>query len=86
MSEKQTKSRLLTGKVVSDKMDKTVVIQIDRVSKHPLYGKFIKRSTKVHAHDEANKYKNGDVVSIKQSRPISKTKQWVVVDVNDGAK
>lgn len=70
--------RTLQGKVVSDKMDKTVTVLIERRVKHPLYGKIIQRSTKIHAHDERNECKVGDVVVIAESRPLSKTKSWVV--------
>ena len=77
MSENKT-VRTLTGKVVSDKMDKTVVVLVERKVKHPLYGKVIRRSNKFHAHDENNEYGVGDVVSIAESRPMSKTKTWVV--------
>ena len=72
--------RTLTGKVVSDKMDKSIVVLIERRVQHPLYGKSIRRSTKLHAHDENNVAKTGDVVTIKESRPISKTKSWTVVE------
>lgn len=77
MSEKKN-VRTLTGKVVSDKMDKTVVVLVERKVKHPLYGKVIRRSNKFHAHDENNEYAVGDVVMIAESRPLSKTKTWVV--------
>ena len=77
MSEKKN-VRTLTGKVVSDKMDKTVVVLVERKVKHPLYGKVIRRSNKFHAHDENNEYAVGDVVTIDESRPLSKTKTWVV--------
>lgn len=70
--------RTLTGKVVSDKMDKTVVVLVERKVKHPLYGKVIRRSNKFHAHDENNEFAVGDVVTISESRPLSKTKTWVV--------
>ena len=79
--QKQSTKRTLTGKVVSDKMDKTVTVQIDRHVKHPLYGKIIMRSSKVHAHDEANQAKMGDTVEIQEGRPISKTKVWSVTRV-----
>ena len=75
MSEKTV--RTLTGKVVSDKMDKSIVVLIERRVQHPLYGKSIRRSTKLHAHDENNVAKIGDVVTIKESRPISKTKAFL---------
>lgn len=70
--------RTLTGKVVSDKMDKTVTVLVERKVKHPIYGKVIRRSNKFHAHDENNEYREGDVVVISESRPLSKTKSWVV--------
>lgn len=77
--------RTLTGKVVSDKMDKSIVVLIERRVQHPLYGKLIRRSTKLHAHDENNTAKAGDVVTIKESRPISKTKSWTLVEVVEAA-
>lgn len=70
--------RTLTGIVVSDKMDKTVTVLVERKVKHPIYGKIVRRSNKFHAHDENNEYKNGDIVVISESRPLSKTKSWVV--------
>ena len=77
--------RTLTGKVVSDKMDKSIVVLIERRVQHPLYGKLIRRSTKLHAHDENNVAKLGDLVTIKESRPISKTKSWTLVEVVEAA-
>ena len=77
--------RTLTGKVVSDKMKKSIVVLIERRVQHPLYGKSIRRSTKLHAHDENNTAKTGDVVTIKESRPISKTKSWTLVEVIEAA-
>ncbi|MDR2901565.1 MAG: 30S ribosomal protein S17 [Lactobacillales bacterium] len=71
--------RILQGVVVSDKMDKSVVVQVERRIMHPVYKKYIKRSSKYTAHDENNQCKIGDVVQIMESRPISKTKSWVVV-------
>ena len=71
--------RVLTGTVVSDKGDKTVVVRVERRVKHPLYGKIIKRSKKYHAHDEGNEYKEGQVVRIEETRPISKLKTWRVL-------
>ncbi|WP_026959662.1 MULTISPECIES: 30S ribosomal protein S17 [Aliagarivorans] len=73
--------RTLQGKVVSDKMDKSITVAIERKVKHPIYGKFIKRTTKLHVHDENNTAAQGDVVSIKECRPMSKTKSWTLVDV-----
>ncbi|TXJ03727.1 MAG: 30S ribosomal protein S17 [Acinetobacter sp.] len=77
--------RTLTGKVVSDKMEKSIVVLIERRVQHPLYGKLIRRSTKLHAHDENNTAKIGDIVTIKESRPISKTKAWTLVEVVEAA-
>lgn len=77
--------RTLTGKVVSDKMDKSIVVLIERRVQHPLYGKLIRRSTKLHAHDENNTAKAGDIVTIKESRPMSKTKSWTLVEVVEAA-
>lgn len=71
-------SRTLTGRVVSDKMDKTVTVQVERKVKHPLYGKVISRSKKYHAHDEQNEYHEGDLVTIEECRPIAKTKAFRV--------
>ena len=72
--------RILIGTVVSDKTDKTVTVKVERKEKHPLYGKIIRRSKKYHAHDEANEFKPGDTVRIEETRPISKTKTWRVLD------
>jgi small subunit ribosomal protein S17 len=74
--------RILQGVVVSDKTDKTVVVQVDRRYTHPVLKKTVRRSKKYHAHDETNAFKVGDVVRIEESRPISKTKRWVVLDAN----
>ncbi|MEJ2576242.1 MAG: 30S ribosomal protein S17 [Gammaproteobacteria bacterium] len=76
MNEQTSMNRTLQGRVVSDKMDKTVTVLVERRVKHPLYGKFVRRSTKVHAHDENNECRLGDVVVVEQSRPLSKTKKW----------
>ena len=72
--------RVLTGLIVSDKGDKTVVVNVERKVKHPLYGKIIRRSKKYHAHDEANAFKQGETVRIEETAPISKLKTWTVVD------
>jgi len=85
MSEQQVTNRTLTGRVVSDKMDKTITVLIERQVKHPLYGKFIKRSTKVHAHDESNECNAGDTVTVEQCRPLSKSKTWRLVKVVEKA-
>ena len=72
--------RILTGTVVSDKTDKTVVVKVERRVQHPLYGKIIKRSKKYHAHDEGNEFKEGETVRIEETRPISKLKTWKVLE------
>jgi len=88
MSEQvaETKKRALTGKVVSVKADKTITVLVERKVKHPVYGKFIRRSTKFHAHDEANTCNDGDIVTIEECRPLSKTKCWRLVKVEVQAK
>ena len=77
--------RVLTGTVVSDKTDKTVVVKVERKVKHPLYGKIIRRSKKYHAHDEGNAFKTGEVVRIEECAPISKLKTWKVIEKVGGA-
>jgi small subunit ribosomal protein S17 len=77
--------RVLTGRVVSDKMDKTVTVLVERRVMHPLYKKFIRRSKMYAAHDDANLCKEGDLVSIEECRPISRRKSWLVVERNGGA-
>ncbi|MBC7159160.1 MAG: 30S ribosomal protein S17 [Porphyrobacter sp.] len=72
--------RILVGTVVSDKTDKTVTVRVERKVKHALYGKIIRRSKKYHAHDEGNEFRPGDRVRIEETRPISKTKTWRVID------
>ncbi len=79
--EKKSGKKEFIGKVVSDKMDKTVVVAVERYVPHPLYKKRVKKTTKFYAHDEENKCKVGDVVRIRESRPISKLKRWVVVEI-----
>ncbi len=79
-------TKTLTGKVVSNKMDKTISVRIDRLVQHPLYGKFVRRSTKLLAHDESNECQPGDVVTIEQSRPLSKHKSWRLVRVVNRAE
>jgi small subunit ribosomal protein S17 len=71
-------SRTLVGRVVSNKMDKTVTVSVERRVKHPVYGKYVVRTTKYHAHDETNQVNEGDLVEIAETRPISKTKTWTV--------
>ena len=77
--------RTVTGQVVSDKMDKTISVSIERLIKHPVYGKYIRRTTKVLAHDESNECKAGDRVTISECRPMSKRKAWQVVNVVERA-
>lgn len=74
------------GRVVSDKMDKTVVVAIERLVKHPVYKKYIRKTSKVKAHDEQNTCKIGDVVRIKETRPLSKDKNWRVIEILSGQK
>ncbi|ANH72169.1 30S ribosomal protein S17 [Ralstonia insidiosa] len=78
--------RTLVGRVVSNKMDKTVTVLVENRVKHPLYGKYVVRSKKYHAHDEANQYNEGDKVEITESRPISRTKSWVVSRLLEAAR
>jgi len=73
--------RTVTGKVISDKMHKTIVVQIERKVKHPLYGKYVRRFSKMYAHDEDNTCQVGDLVTIQQTRPLSKTKRWKLVEI-----
>jgi len=86
MSEQiQKNERTVTGRVVSDKMNKTITVLIERRVKHPVYGKFVRKSTKLHAHDENNECKQGDLVTIAECRPISKSKAWRLVEVVEKA-
>lgn len=80
------KIRTMQGRVVSDKMDKSIVVAIERMVKHPIYGKYIKRTTKLHAHDETNQCGLGDTVEIRECRPLSKKKSWTLVEVLEKAK
>jgi len=86
MSENVTKLRTVTGRVVSNKMDKSITVLVERVVKHPVYGKYIKRSTKMMAHDEKNVCQEGDVVAIASCRPMSKHKTFKLVEVIDSAR
>ncbi|WP_095140692.1 30S ribosomal protein S17 [Legionella spiritensis] len=81
MSNNESSARTAVGKVVSDKMQKTIVVLVERTVKHPKYGKIMKRRTKLHAHDENQVSKIGNTVKIRESRPLSKTKTWVLVEV-----
>jgi small subunit ribosomal protein S17 len=78
--------RILSGEVVSDKMDKTIVLKVERKVKHPLYNKYVKKAKKYHAHDEDNSCKIGDTVRIIETKPFSKTKQWIVLKEDGKAK
>ena len=80
-----TLARTVAGKVISNKMDKSIVVMVERRVKHPVYGKIIKRSTKIHAHDDKNECLIGDEVTIKEVRPISKTKSWALVSIDERA-
>lgn len=73
--------RSIIGQVVSDKMNKTIVVQVERKVKHPVYGKYVKRTSKMYVHDEENSSRVGDVVRIQQTRPLSKTKRWKLVEI-----
>jgi small subunit ribosomal protein S17 len=86
MREESKSNRRLTGRVLSDSMDKTITVLVERRVKHPLYGKFIRRSTKIHAHDEENSCAIGDLVTVEQSRPLSKTKTWRLYEVVEKAR
>jgi small subunit ribosomal protein S17 len=91
MSETQTttqakRQRTLIGKVVSNKMDKTVVVRVERHVKHPVYGKIVSRSNKYKAHDESNQFNEGDTVEIAEGRPISRDKSWTVVRLVEAAR
>ncbi len=82
----RTQRKTRTGFVVGDKMDKTVVVSIERTVRHRLYGKIYKRNSKLHAHDEANEAKVGDKVRVAETRPLSKTKRWRVVEIMERAQ
>lgn len=89
MSTETSKGRIehiQTGRVISNRMDKTVTVRLERLVKHPLYGKYIRRSSKVHAHDENNECNEGDTVRIAPGRPVSKTKSWQVVEIVERAQ
>ena len=86
MSEVKKLTRTLKGQVVSDKMDKSIVVKVERKVKHPVYGKYVLSSSKYKAHDEKNECKLGDTVTISESRPISKTKSWALKSIDERAK
>ena len=83
--EKQTNPRTVSGVVVSDRMDKTITVRVERRVKHPVYGKFVRKSSKVHAHDEENSCNTGDVVTVVECRPLSKTKTWMLKSIDERA-
>ncbi len=88
MTEQQqvaSKARTLAGRVVSDKMDKTITVLVERRVRHPVYGKIVTKSTKIKAHDEANECREGDLVAIAETRPLSRTKSWRLVEVIERA-
>ena len=86
MTQEGKRNRTLTGRVVSNAMDKTITVLVERRVKHPLYGKFIRRSSKIHAHDGENSCGNGDLVTVEQCRPLSKTKSWRLLEVVEKAR
>jgi len=86
MIQEGKRNRTLTGRVVSSSMNKTITVLVERRVKHPLYGKFIRRSSKIHAHDEENSCGNGDLVTVEQCRPLSKTKSWRLLEVVEKAR
>ena len=82
----QTRQRTVTGRVASSKMDKTIAVTIERLVKHPVYGKYIRRTSKVLAHDEENSCKEGDLVSLTECRPVSRHKSWKLVEIVERAE
>lgn len=86
MSERNNNRKVRQGRVVSDRMDKTVVVAVERLVQHPLYGKRLKRTKKLHAHDESNDCHEGDLVEVMETRPLSKTKRWRVTRVVERAR
>ena len=85
MTAAKKRTRTLTGKVVSNRMDKSITVLVERRVRHPVYGKYMTKSSKVHAHDEKNECNVGDVVSLSESKPISKTKAWQLVSILENA-
>ena len=86
MAEVRNLRKTRTGVVTSDKMDKTITVAVERKVKHPIYGKFVKKTTKFHAHDEKGECGIGDIVKIMETRPLSKNKKWRLVEVLEKAK
>jgi len=85
MSEETKTKRSVTGRVISNKMDKTITVMVERKVKHPVYGKYIKRSTKLHAHDASNECNEGDLVTVVSCRPLSKSKKWMLENIVERA-
>ena len=85
MSAADKRTRVVTGKVVSNKMDKTITILVERRERHPVYGKYLTRSSKIHAHDASNQCGVGDTVTVAESRPISKSKSWKLLEIVESA-
>jgi len=85
MTEDTKAKRTVTGKVISNKMDKTITVMVERKVKHPVYGKYIKRSTKLHAHDASNECNEGDLVTVVACRPLSKSKKWMLENIVERA-
>lgn len=85
MSELQKRARTVTGKVVSNKMEKSITVLVERRVKHPVYGKYVTKSSKVHAHDANNECGIGDIVTVREVRPISRTKTWSLVSIDEKA-
>jgi small subunit ribosomal protein S17 len=83
MSVNESKARTVTGRVVSNKMDKTITVLVERRVKHPVYGKYLTRSSKVHAHDENNECGMGDMVTVAETRPMSKSKSWKLLKIEE---
>jgi small subunit ribosomal protein S17 len=81
----EKRARTVSGRVISNKMDKSITVLIERREKHPVYGKYVTKSSKVHAHDEGNECNEGDWVTVKEVRPISKTKTWSLVSIDERA-
>lgn len=84
-SKQESNPRTVSGVVVSDRMDKSITVRVERRVKHPVYGKFVRKSSKVHAHDEDNSCQIGDVVTVVECRPLSKTKTWMLKSIDERA-
>lgn len=84
-TERQSNPRTVTGVVVSDKMNKTITVRVERQVKHPVYGKYMRKTSKVHAHDEDNSCQTGDTVTVVECRPLAKTKTWMLQSIDERA-